>query len=95
MMFDGATLGFHAELRNFGQTYKLLVDEWVLYDNSGDEPIRLDEGYNSVKVSPRLCRGTHPGLTYTTVAYESPISTKRRRFVHERVPEPEPYPMGL
>ena len=55
----------------------------------------LSQPFDSVKVSPRLCRGTHPGLTYTTVAYESPISTKRRRFVHERVPEPEPYPMGL
>lgn len=36
---------FHAGLRNFRQEYQPLVDEWVLYDNSGDEPIRLDEGY--------------------------------------------------
>lgn len=36
---------FHAGLRNFNQIYKPLVDEWVLYDNSGDEPVRLDEGY--------------------------------------------------
>lgn len=38
---------FHAGLRNFRQVYKPLVDEWVLYDNSGDEPVRLDEGYRS------------------------------------------------
>jgi predicted ABC-type ATPase len=36
---------FDAGLRNFSQIYKTLVDEWVLYDNSGDEPVRLDEGY--------------------------------------------------
>jgi predicted ABC-type ATPase len=38
---------FHSGLRNFRQVYKPLVDEWVLYDNSGDEPIRLEEGYKS------------------------------------------------
>ncbi len=38
---------FHAELRNFIQVYKPLVDEWVLYDNSGDEPVRLEEGHKS------------------------------------------------
>lgn len=38
---------FDAGLRNFSQVYKPLVDEWVLYDNSGDEPVRLDEGYKS------------------------------------------------
>ena len=36
---------FYAGLLNFGRVYKPLVDEWVLYDNSGDEPVRLDEGY--------------------------------------------------
>ena len=36
---------FDAGLRNFEQLYKPLVDEWVLYDNSGEEPICLDEGY--------------------------------------------------
>lgn len=36
---------FDAGLRNFEQLYKPLVDEWVLYDNSGEGPIRLDEGY--------------------------------------------------
>lgn len=35
---------FQAGLRNFSQVYQPLVDEWVLYDNSGDEPVRLDEG---------------------------------------------------
>jgi predicted ABC-type ATPase len=38
---------FDAGLRNFSQVYEPLVDEWVLYDNSGDEPVRLDEGYRS------------------------------------------------
>lgn len=38
---------FYAGLRNFEQFYKPLVDEWVLYDNSGEEPVRLDEGYKS------------------------------------------------
>jgi len=38
---------FDAGLRNFSQIYKPLVDEWVLYDNSGDEPVRLDEGHKS------------------------------------------------
>jgi predicted ABC-type ATPase len=38
---------FDAGLRNFSQIYKPLVDEWVLYDNSGDEPVRLEEGYKS------------------------------------------------
>ncbi len=36
---------FDAGLRNFNHMYKPLVDEWVLYDNSGDEPVRLGEGY--------------------------------------------------
>ena len=51
--------------------------------------------YNSVKVSPRLCRGTHPGLTYTAVTRESSISAKRWRFTHERVPEFESHEVGL
>ena len=35
---------FHAGLRNFEDIYKGLVDEWVVYDNSGDEPVLLEEG---------------------------------------------------
>ena len=38
---------FAAGLLNFEQVYKPLVDEWVLYDNSGEKPIHLDEGYKS------------------------------------------------
>lgn len=38
---------FDAGLRNFSQVYKPLVDEWVLYDNSSDEPVRLEEGHKS------------------------------------------------
>jgi len=31
---------------NFNQTYKVLVDSWVLYENSGGKPILLDKGVN-------------------------------------------------
>ena len=34
---------FHAGMRNFERVYKPLVNEWVLFDNSGEEPVRLDE----------------------------------------------------
>lgn len=33
---------FEAGRRLFGAVYQPLVDEWVLYDNSGDEPLLLD-----------------------------------------------------
>ena len=35
---------FYAGRRNFDTIYRELVDEWVLYDNIGDAPIRIDEG---------------------------------------------------
>ena len=35
---------FHAGLRNLEDIYKGLVDEWAVYDNSGDEPVLLEEG---------------------------------------------------
>ena len=38
---------FDAGREHFEKRYKPLVDEWVLYDNSGEVPIRLDEGYRS------------------------------------------------
>ena len=31
-------------MRNFETLYRNLVDEWLLYDNSGDEPILVAEG---------------------------------------------------
>ena len=37
---------FHAGWRNFEQVYRGLVDEWALYDNSGEEPKLLSEGVN-------------------------------------------------
>lgn len=37
---------FDAGWRNFGQLYRDLVDGWILYDNSGDEPRLLDEETN-------------------------------------------------
>ena len=35
---------FHAGLRNFEHIYKSLVDKWAVYDNSGGEPVLLEEG---------------------------------------------------
>ena len=35
---------FHSGLRNFERVYKGLVDEWAVYDNSGGEPILIEEG---------------------------------------------------
>ena len=34
---------FHAGLRNFEHIYKGLVDEWVVYDNSGNQPVLVEE----------------------------------------------------
>jgi len=35
---------FTAGLRNFENLYKPVVNEWALYDNSGSEPVLIDEG---------------------------------------------------
>jgi predicted ABC-type ATPase len=35
---------FTAGWRNFNSLYKYLVDAWVLYDNSGEKPVLIDEG---------------------------------------------------
>ena len=35
---------FHAGLRNFEHIYKSLVDEWAVYDNSGDQPVLVEGG---------------------------------------------------
>ena len=35
---------FHAGWQNFERVYRDLVDEWALYDNSGDAPKLLAEG---------------------------------------------------
>ena len=32
--------------RNFQQKFKLLVDAWALYDNSGERPVLIEEGQN-------------------------------------------------
>ncbi|MGD9887827.1 MAG: zeta toxin family protein [Halothiobacillaceae bacterium] len=37
---------FNAGIEHFHSIYKPLVNAWVLYDNSGDEPRVLDEGEN-------------------------------------------------
>ena len=38
---------FTAGLRNFENLYKPVVDEWALYDNSGSEPVLIEEGVKS------------------------------------------------
>lgn len=38
---------FTAGLRNFENLYKPAVDEWALYDNSGSEPVLIEEGVKS------------------------------------------------
>ena len=38
---------FHSGLRLFGAVYQSLVDEWMLFDNAGDEPILLKWGVRS------------------------------------------------
>jgi predicted ABC-type ATPase len=35
---------FDAGLRNFHERFRQLVDAWILYDNSGPEPLVLDSG---------------------------------------------------
>ncbi|MDE2939391.1 MAG: zeta toxin family protein [Chloroflexota bacterium] len=37
---------FYGGLQNFHEVYKPLVDSWVLYDNTGPERIRLEDGVN-------------------------------------------------
>ena len=37
---------FKTGLYNFERIYKKLVDEWQLYDNSGEEPLLLEEEYH-------------------------------------------------
>lgn len=36
---------FQAGLSNLEGVYKPLVDEWAVYDNSGETPVCLEEGY--------------------------------------------------
>jgi len=35
---------FYAGKRNFEEQYKAKVDAWSLFDNSGEQPVLLDEG---------------------------------------------------
>ncbi len=35
---------FRSGLRNFEHIYKDLVDEWAVYDNSGNQPVLVEEG---------------------------------------------------
>lgn len=35
---------FRKGWRNFEQVYRELVDEWIVYDNSGDAPLLVDRG---------------------------------------------------
>ena len=38
---------FYAGLVNLEDIYKPLVDEWALYDNSGGEPVLIEEGVSA------------------------------------------------
>lgn len=38
---------FAGGLSNFEALYKPLIDEWALYDNSGGEPVLIEEGVKS------------------------------------------------
>ena len=35
---------FAAGIRNFHERYKLLVNDWQIYDNAGSPPVLIDEG---------------------------------------------------
>jgi predicted ABC-type ATPase len=35
---------FTVGLRNFQAVYRNIVDDWLYYDNSGDQPVLLDWG---------------------------------------------------
>ena len=35
---------FHKGLHNFGKMYRIIVDEWAIYDNAGKTPVLVDEG---------------------------------------------------
>lgn len=37
---------FASGIAHFQDAYKIAVTEWVLYDNSGEEPILIELGYN-------------------------------------------------
>ncbi|HJY82153.1 MAG TPA: zeta toxin family protein [Candidatus Binatia bacterium] len=52
---------FKTGWRNFETVYRDLVDEWVVYDNSGDEPILVSEGTKGAqaKRSVRKPRSRH------------------------------------
>jgi predicted ABC-type ATPase len=39
---------FAAGLRNFHAVYKKLADGWILYDNTGEFPVKLAVGENNV-----------------------------------------------
>ncbi len=45
--FFVACAGRTAGRLHFEMGDRPLVDEWVLYDNSGEAPVRFDEGYTS------------------------------------------------
>ncbi len=38
---------FHAGWRNFERIYRLLVDDWAVYDNTAEIPVLLEEGRNA------------------------------------------------
>ena len=44
---------FAAGLHNFHSVYTLLVNDWMLYDNTGQHPVRVATGENHVRANNR------------------------------------------
>ena len=44
---------FTAGLHNFHSVYKTLVDDWMLYDNTGQHPVQVATGENHVRANNR------------------------------------------
>ena len=42
---------FVAGLRNFDSVYKMLVNDWMLYDNKGQHPVQIATGENHVRAN--------------------------------------------
>jgi predicted ABC-type ATPase len=45
---------FAAGLRNFHSVYKILVDGWTEYDNTGPDPVQLSTGENHVRTNDTI-----------------------------------------
>ncbi len=75
---------FHSGWRNLETLYRDLVDEWVLYDNSGEQPLVLAEENLKTTRKPRA-----PGHASAEVALrrasETTGSVADGKIVQEKV----------